>query len=83
MKAGDTNSLVLVLATSAQNAELGAVSLGELVVNQRDAVLVAEVVQPEGKAGGVTPSKFSERPGSATVRLTVAVPRLVVPSLAR
>jgi len=40
---------------------IGAVSLALVRVSQGDSAPVAEVVQPEGSAGAVTPSKFSKK----------------------
>jgi hypothetical protein len=47
---------------SSPNAEFGAVSLLVLCVTQAIAEPEAEVVQPAGSAGAVTPSKFSPAP---------------------
>src|SRR5947208_191084 len=57
--AGETNSLMPALVGSGENAALGAVSALELVVIQPDCALLAEVVQPDGRPGALTPSKVS------------------------
>src|SRR5206468_7943375 len=56
--AGDTSSLSPTLAASGEKAALGRVSRTAVWVTQLVATPVAEVDQPEGKAGTVTPSKF-------------------------
>src|SRR5215213_4333090 len=61
--AGVTSKLSVMQLGSLWNTELGAVSLGDAAVTQFEprahpAPLVNEVVQPAGRAGATTPSKF-------------------------
>ena len=54
---GETSKLSVIVLGSATKAELGSVSRWAVVVAQSNP---PEVVQSAGRAGAVTPSKFSE-----------------------
>ena len=58
MITGETSSLMPTLAGSPEKAELGALLFVPVVVTQGVWTALAVVVQPEGSAGAVTPSKF-------------------------
>ena len=58
---GESNSFTPTVAGSGEKAEFGAVSRAEVEVTQADWAPLAEVVQPAGNAGAVTPSKFWEK----------------------
>src|SRR5438105_1143763 len=73
-----------MLDGSGEKAEFGAESCEAVEVTQGDSTPVAELVQPAGNAGGVTPSKFCEK-NVVTMTLPkrkakLTVPRLVAPS---
>src|SRR5690242_19713965 len=57
---GEVRSLSPTLAASGANTELGTVSRVLVWVTQVDPAPVKDVVQPDGNAGAVTPSKFCE-----------------------
>src|SRR5262247_1934564 len=80
--AGDTSSLSPILAASVENAALGSVSRTAVAVTQLVATPVADVVQPGGKAGAVTLSKFCVK--TLAIRPSwkeaVATPRFAGPS---
>ena len=82
---GETNSVCAALPVSGTNAELGAELSKPFVVAQVDWIPeVTAVVQPEGKAGAGTPSKFSLNVISVDTApnriVKVTVPRLELPS---
>src|SRR5262249_30978665 len=78
---GLSSSLSPAAAASAENAELGGVSLVSLEVVQADCEPEATVLQPSGSAGAVTPSKFCSN-GAVwpSTKLNETVPRLAAPS---
>ena len=84
MIAGESSSLTPTLAGSGEKTELGAVSLAAVEVTQADWALLAEVAQPVGNAGAVTPSKFWEKRSDTldwpSGKEKVTVPRLAAPS---
>src|SRR5690348_375286 len=57
----DTNSLRPTSPGSGANMAFGVVSAKSLVVIHEDSAPIAEVIQPEGKNGIVTESKFSPK----------------------
>ena len=61
---------------SGENAALGGVAVTAVEVTQGTSAPPAEVVQPAGSAGAVTPSKFSENGVEIAprVKLYVTVP---------
>ena len=59
---GEIKSLTPEVLAAPQKAVFGPASGDELVVYQADCPPLAEVLQPVGKAGGVTLSKFSAKP---------------------
>src|ERR1035441_10084247 len=82
--AGESNSFTPTLAGSRENTAFGVVSRAEMEVTQADCAPLVTVVQPAGKAGAATPSKFWENT-LATLdwpsrNEKVSVPRFVVPS---
>src|SRR6185436_17373495 len=79
---GETSSLVAAVVISLEKAVLGAL-LGLVVdVTQLASVPVCVVVQPAGRAGATTLSKFSANPMTACptnkVKLRVTGPRLLL-----
>src|SRR5664280_2776800 len=68
-----------MLAGSGENAALGTVSRVVVEVTQLDSAPPAEVVQPAGNAGAVTPSKFCVKVAERAPRLKlyVTVPKFV------
>src|SRR5689334_5183221 len=86
---GEVKLLSLATVPPAPKAEFGALSLVVVEVSQSAAVLVAvllrAVVQPAGKAGAVTPSKFSVKTGAPVcsrprVNGMLTLPRSKAPS---
>src|SRR5437868_11803898 len=61
MNEGEMRLSSLGLLTSGAKAELGEESGKPAVVAQAAPAPVCETVQPAGRAGGITASKFSER----------------------
>src|SRR2546423_8313559 len=80
---GESSRRSLTVLGSVTKALFGAVSLEVVEVTHGEALPVATVeVQPGGKAGAVTLSKFSENVtlGTPSGKVKVTVPRLVAPS---
>src|SRR5262249_1525551 len=79
---GESSSFRPTKLGSGEKAALGAVSLGAVELTQGDWAPVAEVVQPAGSEGAITPSTFSEnRVASWPIsREKETVPRLCEPS---
>src|SRR5262245_56299521 len=82
---GESSSFRPTKASSVEKAALGAVSLGALALTQEDCSPVAEVVQPAGSEGAITPSKFSENRVTSwpITREKETVPRFCEPSCNR
>src|ERR1043166_1309671 len=79
---GESSSLTPILLGSGENAALGEVSAKTADVTQLDCAPEADVDQPDGKDGAVTPSKFSASGARIWPRPSeyVAVPRFARPS---
>src|SRR5258705_5712769 len=79
---GESRSLSLTMVGSSTEALFGLVSLDVLEVVQRGAEPWAlAATQPEGRAGAVMPSKFSEKIACRpSEKVKVKVPRSVLPS---
>src|SRR5262245_36353273 len=80
---GESSRTSLTAPGSVAKALFGGVSLEVVEVTHAGALPLATVdVQPAGKAGAVTPSKFSEKAtlGAPSGKVNGMAPRLVVPS---
>src|SRR6266480_6902462 len=83
-KEGEIRLLSLGELESRTKAEFGAVSDWVLLLAQPGPAPLEETFQPAGNAGGVTPSKLSDKIGRLlrwpSVKENVTAPRFAVPS---